>query len=71
MPPRKVATRAGAATARAEVAAAMNHPSLKERLAALSIEPPTMSPAQFQAYVGNEVKRWNKVARDANIRVEE
>jgi hypothetical protein len=56
---------------RAEVAAAMNHPSLKERLAALSIEPPTMSPAQFQAYVGNEVKRWNKVARDANIRVEE
>ena len=56
---------------RTEVAIAMNHASLKERLAALSIEPPTMSPTQFQAYVGNEVKRWNKVARDANIRVED
>jgi tripartite-type tricarboxylate transporter receptor subunit TctC len=56
---------------RAEVAAAMTHASIKERLAALSIEPATLSPAQFQTYVGNEIKRWNKVARDANIRIDE
>jgi len=56
---------------RSEVAAAMAHPSLKERLAALSIEPGTLSPAQFQTYVGNEIKRWNKVAREANIQIEQ
>lgn len=56
---------------RTEVAAAMGHPSIRERLTALSIEPPTQTPSQFQAYVAGEIKRWNKVARDANIRIEE
>lgn len=56
---------------RNEVAAAMAHPSLKERLAALSIEPGTLTPTQFQSFVGNEIKRWNKVAREANIQIEQ
>ncbi len=49
----------------------MAHPALKERLATLSIEPGTLSLAQFQTYVGNEIKRWNKVARDASIQIEQ
>jgi hypothetical protein len=53
------------------VASAKCHSSIRERLAALSIDPPTKSATPFQACVVNEVKCWNKVALDASIRVED
>jgi tripartite-type tricarboxylate transporter receptor subunit TctC len=43
----------------------------RERLAALGAEPAAaMSPAQVGEFVATEMKRWAKVVKDANIKVE-
>ena len=56
---------------RAEFAAALAHPSLRERMATLVIEPGNLAPEQFGAFMAQEVRRWNKVGRDANIKLEQ
>ena len=45
-------------------------PDVRERFAGLSVEPRTNSPEQFQQLVDTYAKRWAKVARDANVKVE-
>ena len=56
---------------RNEVAAAIAHSAMKERMVALAIEPGTMSPEQFRTFMSDEARRWGKVAKDANIRLEQ
>ncbi len=55
---------------KAEFSAALAHPSTKERMNALAVEPPTLTPDQLGAFMGREIRRWNKVAKDANIKIE-
>ena len=45
-------------------------PDVLERFAGLSVEPRANSPEQFQQLVETYAKRWAKVARDANVKVE-
>ncbi len=56
---------------KAEFAAAIAHSSMKERMLALAIEPGNMSPDQFRTFMGDEARRWGKVAKDANIKLEQ
>ena len=43
---------------------------VRERLAALAVEPRTTTPEQFHALLESDVKRWAKVVKDAGIKVE-
>ena len=43
---------------------------LSERLAAEAVEPMPMTADQFGAYIGSEVARWTKLARDRNIQLD-
>ena len=46
------------------------HPSVRERYAALGIDPVGNSPEEFGAQVRADLARWEKVVRAANIRIE-
>lgn len=64
--PRDVATRL-----HAEVVNALQSPELRSRFATLGIEVvPSASYAEFTAYMKDEVARYAKLAREANIKVE-
>jgi tripartite-type tricarboxylate transporter receptor subunit TctC len=45
-------------------------PDVKQRLAALGVEIVASSPAELQAFVENEVRRWSEVARRYNVKAE-
>ena len=49
----------------ADVAAILNAPDLKERLAGLGAEPGAMSQDAFARYVRDEVTKWAKVVKDS------
>jgi tripartite-type tricarboxylate transporter receptor subunit TctC len=55
---------------RTEVAAAINHPQMQERMKELSVEPRPQTGAQFAAFVDSEVKRWGEVVKAAGIKAE-
>jgi len=54
----------------AQIAKAVAAPDVREKFAGLSVEPRTNTPEQFQQLVETYAKRWAKVARDANVKVE-
>lgn len=55
----------------AEIARAGSDAAYKEKLAGLGAEPaPPMSPAQVGSFIAAETKRWAKVVKDANIKIE-
>jgi tripartite-type tricarboxylate transporter receptor subunit TctC len=43
---------------------------LRERFAALAVEPRTNTPEQFRALLGSDLQRWAKVVKDAGIKPE-
>jgi tripartite-type tricarboxylate transporter receptor subunit TctC len=45
-------------------------PDVKDRLAALGFEPVANTPEEFAAYIRAEIAKWNRVIRDAGIKVE-
>jgi len=45
-------------------------PDIKERFAALGLEAVVSSPEEFTAEIRREITKWDKVIRDANIRME-
>jgi len=49
---------------------ALNTPDVRERFAALAVEPRTNTPEQFRALVESELKRWADVVRNAGIKPE-
>ena len=53
-----------------EINAGLVDPKLKERLAAVGGTPLVGSPADFGKLIADEVEKWGKVARAANIKPE-
>ena len=54
----------------AELSKAARAPDVTERLASDGGEPVSGSPERFQQHLANEIARWRKVVREANIRVD-
>ncbi len=50
--------------------AAMSDPAMQARYADLGAVPMIMTPAEFGKYMADEVKKWGKVVRDANIKAD-
>jgi tripartite-type tricarboxylate transporter receptor subunit TctC len=53
-----------------EIVNAVNAPDVRERFAALAVEPRTNTPQQFHMLLETDVKRWAQVVRDAGIKIE-
>jgi tripartite-type tricarboxylate transporter receptor subunit TctC len=43
-------------------------PTMKARLADLGIVPAPMSPAEYGTFISDEVEKWGKVIRAANVK---
>ena len=54
----------------AAVNQALATPEVRAALVKLGSEPKTGTPQEFAAFIADEVQRWGKVVRDANIKVE-
>jgi tripartite-type tricarboxylate transporter receptor subunit TctC len=55
---------------RNEIVKAEADPTIKKRLEELGFEPVANTPEQFTAQIKDEVAKWGKVIKDANIKVE-
>lgn len=53
-----------------EIARALDSPDLRQRFAALAVEPRSTTPAQFQALLESDLRRWARVVKDAGIKAE-
>lgn len=53
-----------------EMQAAVRKPELRERFIALGIDPAGTTPEEFAAFLRNEVDKWGKVIRAANVKIE-
>ena len=53
-----------------EIAAVLGEPEIRSRYATLGIEPVGNTPAQFAEQIRADLARWEKVVRQANIRIE-
>src|SRR5436190_10675433 len=53
-----------------EIVKALAAPDVRERFAALAVEPRSNSPEEFRALIQSDLVRWAKVVRDAGIRLE-
>ena len=51
------------------IAAILQLPDTKERLAVLGYDPIDNTPAEFAAYIKTEVTKWAKVIKDSGARV--
>jgi tripartite-type tricarboxylate transporter receptor subunit TctC len=54
----------------ADTAKVLAMPQLRERLAAIGLEPVGTTPAEFAAIVRNDYRKWGRVIHDANIRLD-
>jgi tripartite-type tricarboxylate transporter receptor subunit TctC len=54
----------------AEAAKALSNPELRERYLAMGVRPIGDTPEQFAATIRNDMARWAKVVRTANLRIE-
>jgi tripartite-type tricarboxylate transporter receptor subunit TctC len=52
------------------IAKAMATDDMKQRIAAMAVEPMATDPAVFEAFFASEVKRWTEVAREAGIQAQ-
>jgi tripartite-type tricarboxylate transporter receptor subunit TctC len=53
-----------------EIVRALNAPDIRAKLAAESSEIGGMAPEQFAQYIRDEIAKWKRVVKDANIKVE-
>ena len=53
-----------------ETAAVLGEPDIRSRYATLGIEPVANTPAQFAEQIRADLARWEKVVRQANVRIE-
>jgi tripartite-type tricarboxylate transporter receptor subunit TctC len=53
-----------------EINAGLNDPSIRARLAELTVTPLVLTAAEFGAYMTAETAKWAKVVKLANIKVE-
>ncbi len=54
----------------AELVRVMHAPDLKERFAATGTEPKTSTPEEFADYIRQEIAKWGKVVREANLKAD-
>ncbi len=54
-----------------EIMGIVNRPDVRERFIQIGIEPVGNSPAEFTAFLKNEVTKWEKVIRTANVKVDQ
>ena len=54
-----------------EIMGIVNRPDVRERFIQIGIEPVGNSPAEFAAFLKNEVAKWEKVIRTANVKVDQ
>ena len=54
----------------AAIVEAVNSPEVRERFAALAVEPRTNTPGEFRALLESDLKRWADVVRNAGIKPE-
>jgi tripartite-type tricarboxylate transporter receptor subunit TctC len=57
-------------TLSAEIARALETASMKEQLDRQGVEPRSMAPAEFLAFMESELARWGKVVRDSGARAD-
>ena len=50
--------------------AAINSPSVKEKYLAMGAQPVGNTPAQFSAFIKNEIAKWTKVVKDSGAKVD-
>ena len=55
---------------RQDVAAALVHPVVRDRLNALAIDLNASSRDEFRAFLRVEVQRWGSVVREANVQLD-
>jgi tripartite-type tricarboxylate transporter receptor subunit TctC len=53
-----------------EIKAIVAEPDIRDRFAALGLDPVASAPDEFAAQIRREIAKWGKVIRDANIRME-
>jgi len=53
-----------------ELIKAINSPSVREKYIAMGAEPVGNTPAQFTAYIKNEIAKWTKVVKDSGAKVD-
>jgi tripartite-type tricarboxylate transporter receptor subunit TctC len=53
-----------------EIVKVISQPDIKDRLAALAIEPVGSTPAEFAQQIGVETEKWGKVIRAAHLKAE-
>ena len=51
-----------------EINAALADPKMQARLAELGAQPLVLSPAEFGQFISKETEKWNKVARQAQVK---
>jgi tripartite-type tricarboxylate transporter receptor subunit TctC len=54
----------------AVIIAAINSPSVKEKYLAMGAQPVGSTPAQFSAFIKNEITKWTKVVKDSGAKVD-
>jgi tripartite-type tricarboxylate transporter receptor subunit TctC len=52
-----------------DVVAIIRSPAVKEKLAAIFMEPVGSSPEEFRARINGEIERWGPVIKAANVKV--
>lgn len=52
------------------VGQALKSPEAKQRLAGIGLQPMPLAPEQLKAFMGSEVAKWVRLAKDANIQPE-
>jgi tripartite-type tricarboxylate transporter receptor subunit TctC len=52
------------------IIAAVNSPSVKEKYLAMGAQPVGGTPAQFSAFIKNEITKWTKVVKDSGAKVD-
>jgi len=53
-----------------EIAVVLDEPTMRARLAAQGAEPAYSSPAEFSAFIGDEIKRFARIVNDIDLRVD-
>ena len=53
-----------------DLAAVLAHPEVRERLAGMGMELAPGSPAQFERFLSEEIRKWSRVAKAANVKAE-
>jgi len=53
-----------------DLVAAIDHPSVREKVTELAVDVRTTTPAQLKTLIGNELQRWVTIAREAGMKPE-